>query len=43
MNPEQELKDSNRYSYAQLIGVLAEALDEKGEGFINWLLFFKKP
>jgi phosphoribosyl-AMP cyclohydrolase len=33
-----ELKDSDRYSKNQLLGVLAEAVDEKGEEFIKFLI-----
>ena len=37
MNREGELKNSDRVSVAQLLGVLAEAVDEKGEEFIEFL------
>jgi len=37
MDKEGELKSSDRYSEAQLLGVLAEAVDEKGEEFIKFL------
>jgi len=37
MNKEGKLIDSRRYSEAQLLGVLAEAVDEKGEEFIEFL------
>ena len=37
MNKEGELKDSDRYSRNQLLGVLAEAVDEKGEEFVEFL------
>jgi soluble cytochrome b562 len=36
MNKEQELQVSGRYSYAQLLGILAEAFDEKEEEFVEW-------
>ena len=37
MNKEGELKYSDRVSWAQLVGVLAEAFDEKGEEFVEFL------
>jgi ABC-type lipoprotein release transport system permease subunit len=37
MDREGELKYSNRVSWVQLLGVLAEAVDEKGEEFVEFL------
>jgi len=37
MNKEGELENSYRYSSNQLLGVLAEAFDEKGEEFVEFL------
>jgi len=37
MGTEGELKSSARSSENQLLGVLAEAVDEKGEEFIKFL------
>ena len=37
MNKEGKLINSDRYSKVQLLGVLAEAVDEKGEEFIEFL------
>jgi len=38
MNENQRLWDFRRYSHSQLLGVLAEALEEKGEEFVEWLV-----
>ena len=38
MYKNQELIDSDRLSYSQLLGVLAEALEEKGKEFVEWLV-----
>jgi phosphoribosyl-AMP cyclohydrolase len=38
MDEQGNLKDPERYSEAQLLGVLAEAVDEKGEEFIKFLI-----
>jgi len=38
MYENQKFVDSGCYSYSQLIGVLAEALEEKGKEFIEWLV-----
>jgi len=38
MHKNQKLKDSDRVSYSQLLGVLTEALEEKGKEFVEWLV-----